>query len=145
MQDLPPPGGFAAINVERTQPKPLIRQGTLFVISVGITIFGLNYLREWRKRYRILRMEQQEHYIATVPFIYAEMERKFLINLYKMREQERELMKDHPGWVLGTLYGEKPFKTLPKDTLPPVVPFEYWRGRPWDEYVQKCLLPDWNK
>ena len=82
-----------------------------------------------------------EHYIATMPFLYAEQERKYLINLYKMRENERELMKDHPGWKVGTLYGEPVYKTLPKDVLPAVNAEEFHQGRSMSEWLEKVVSP----
>lgn len=82
-----------------------------------------------------------EHYIATMPFLYAEQERKYLINLYKMRERERELMKDHPGWKVGTLYGEPVYKTLPKDVLPTPNADEFALGRTHDEWTLKVVMP----
>lgn len=145
MQDLPPPGGFGTINVDRTLPRPILRQSILLVLSIGVTLFGLNYIHEWRKRYRVLKIEQAEHYIATVPFLYAEQERKYLINLHKIREAERELMKDHPGWEVGTLYGEKLYKTMPKDFLPPVSGAEFAFGRSVEEWLYKVANMDFWK
>lgn len=145
VQDLPPPGGFGLISVERTLPRPLIRQSILFGIGVGVSIYGFNHLAEWRKRYRILRIEQQEHYNAVHPFLVAEQERKYLMQLWRLREEERELMKDHPGWKLGTLYGEPIYKTIPKGYIPPVPASEFAAHRPYDEWLYKVVVPDlWN-
>lgn len=142
-QDMPPPGGFGRISTEKVLPKPLVRQGIWAAIIVGLSINGLYILHDWRKRYRILKLEQAEHYIATYPFFVAEAERKFLRHLRTLREQERELMKDHPGWIVGTLYGEKVYKTIPPGALPPVCVREFIAGRPEGEFSRWVINPDW--
>lgn len=141
-QDMPPPGGFANIRVERTLPRPLIRQGIWAAILVGLTFNGAEVMRAWRKRYRLFKTEQVEHYIAASPFLHAETERKFLIHLKTLREEERELMKDHPGWKMGTLYGEPIFKTIPKDQLPPISPIDYYAHRTEAEWIRHVSMPD---
>lgn len=141
-QDMPPPGGFASIKVDRTLPKPLIRQGIWFIILAGMTLNGYGVAREWRKRYRVHKMEQMEHYIAASPFLYAETERKFLIHLKNLREEEKELMKDVPGWKLGTLFGEPVFKTIPKNELPPIAPIDYCVHRTDREWMTRVGIPD---
>lgn len=141
-QDMPPPGGFASIKVERTLPKPLIRQGIWFTILVAMTFNGFSVVREWRKRYRVYKMELYEHYIAASPFLYAETERKFLLHLKNLREEERNLMKDVPGWKLGTLYGEPIFKTIPKNELPPIAAVDYFAHRTEQEWIDRVTIPD---
>lgn len=141
-QDMPPPGGFATINVQRTFAKPFIKSGTWALILIGMTMNGHYVVREWKKRRRIIRTEQLEHFIAVHPFLLAEQERKFLLHLRNLREEERELMKDHPGWKLGTLYGEKPFKTLPENALQPVANFEFYGQRTKKEWLDRYVQPD---
>lgn len=139
---MPPPGGFASINIERTFARPLIRQGIWALIGVALTFNGFHLCCEWKKRWRVLKLEQVEHFIAASPFLLAEQERKFLIHLRSLREEERELMKDHPGWKVGTLYGERVYKTLPKDELPPINPFEYTAHRFFGEFNDHVVTPD---
>lgn len=141
-QDLPPPSGFGSIKVERVLPKPIIRQAVLLVAGMVITFNGFSYAGEWRKRYRVLKMEFVEHYIASAPFILAEQERKYLLQLHKIREEERELMKDVPGWKVGTLFGEPVYKTLPKNGIAPVSPMEFAPGLSLNEWINKYVFPD---
>lgn len=141
-QDMPPPGGFARINIERTFAKPFIKQGIWIVILGAMTLNGGLVLKDFRKKLRIFRMEQLEHFIAVQPFMYAEQERKFLRHLRNSREDERELMKDHPGWQVGTLYGERIFKTLPKDVLPPINHADYTAHNPEWVWFRHFTLPD---
>lgn len=144
-QDMPPPGGFATINVERTFAKPWLRQGTWAAIIVALTFNGFYVVKEHRKRLRVLKIEQCEHFIAAQPFLVAEQERKFLQYLRTLREEERELMKDVPGWKLGTLYGEPVFKTLPENVIPPMSPIDFISHRPASEWIYKVSYPDWHQ
>lgn len=142
---MPPAGGFATINVERTYPRPLLRQGFYGAILLAMTFNGVFYLRDMRKRQRVLKIEQQEHYIAVHPFMVAEQERKYLLQLHRIREDERSLMKDHPGWKVGTLYGEPVYKTIPEGELPAVSAGEFTIHRPDSEWSYKVMVPDWFK
>lgn len=142
-QDMPPPGGYGHIPIERTLAKPLVRQGIIAAIMLGLTINGWEVTRRYKLQHRILKIEQSEHYVAVHPFMVAEQERKFLIHLRNLRDQERELMKDHPGWVVGTLYGERLFKTLPEGALPPVSVKEWVNHRSESDWLYGHNHPDW--
>lgn len=141
-QDMPPPGGFSTINVERTFAKPIIRQGIFALLVTGLTFNGFRVLREWTTRNRVLRTEQTEAFIATHPFMVAEQERKFLLHLRAVREEERELMKNVPGWKLGTLYGEPVFKCQPKDTIPPINAADFTAHNQSWEFTRRVVLSD---
>lgn len=54
----------------------------------------------------------------------AERDREYLKQVKRNRDEEAELMKNVPGWVVGTYYGEPIFKTKPDD---------YLREGTWDE------------
>lgn len=43
----------------------------------------------------------------------AETDRLILWQMRRNRDEENELMKDVPGWVTGTWFGEAQFKTDP--------------------------------
>lgn len=141
-QDMPPPGGFSTISVERTFAKPIIRQGLFAAVIIGMTFNGFRVLREWCTRNRVLKTEETEAFIATHPFMVAEQERKFLLHLRAVREEERELMKNVPGWKLGTLYGEPVFKCLPKDTIPPIGPLDFMAHNSQSEFSDRVVIMD---
>lgn len=143
-QDMPPPGGFGSISIERTFAKPLIRQSIYSAILFFMSVKGYMYIKEWKKRYRIFKAEQTEHYIAAAPFLFAEQERKYLSYLRAIREEERELMKNVPGWKLGTLYGEPVFKTLPKDMIPPISMVDFAVHRPSNEFIDRVVVLDFH-
>lgn len=56
-------------------------------------------------------MEDDEGRIALEPLVEAESDRLLLWQMRRNREEENELMKDVPGWVTGTWFGEPLFKT----------------------------------
>ena len=67
---------------------------------------------------------------------------RFLMHLSHLREEERELMKNHPGWEVGTLYGERIFKQFPKNTLVNFDINEYYAHRPAHEAFHDWCWPD---
>lgn len=61
---------------------------------------------------------------------------RFLKQMRRNRDYERELMKDVEGWELGTLYGEPIYKTVPEDSI----------HLPTDgEFYAHASASDWKK
>lgn len=83
-------------------------------MTVGASyLYYLNYREVERED-----IEMRSGRLALYPLIHAEVDREFLKQLRRNRDEETKLMKNVPGWVVGTWYGEPIFKTTPKDTLP---------------------------
>lgn len=120
----------------------MLKQGIWAAILVGLSINGFFVLAQLRRKRTVLQAEKNEHYVAIHPFYIAEQERLFLQHLRRLREEERELMKDHPGWKLGTLYGEPVYKTMPPGTLPHISPLYFSGHRPRGEWYRAFVYPD---
>ncbi len=58
-------------------------------------------------------LEDDEGRQSLEPLQQAESDRLLLWQLRKNRDAENELMKDVPGWVTGTWFGEPLYKTNP--------------------------------
>lgn len=56
---------------------------------------------------------------------------RHLKNMWRLREEERELMKDHPGWVVGTLYGEPLYATIDSNDMPDLSSAHFYALRPF--------------
>ncbi len=73
-------------------------------------------------------LEDDEGRQSLEPLQQAESDRLLLWQLRKNRDAENELMKDVPGWVTGTWFGEPLYKTNPnlekwiQPTYPEVYP-----------------------
>ena len=63
--------------------------------------------------------------LALQPMLQAERDRQFLKRLVKNREWETELMKDVPGWEVGTYWGTPVIKGV-KNKFPYVSHKEYY-------------------
>ena len=50
--------------------------------------------------------------LALSPMLLAERDRGYIKTLKATRDAEEELMKDVPGWEVGTWYGEPIYKTI---------------------------------
>lgn len=58
-------------------------------------------------------IEDDEGRIAIEPLLDAESDRLLLWQMRRNRDEENELMKNVPGWVTGTWFGEPLYKTNP--------------------------------
>jgi hypothetical protein len=54
-------------------------------------------------------------------FRLAETDRIYLKHLRALRDEERELMKDVPGWQVGTLFGEPIYHKQKRQFVMPTV------------------------
>ncbi|KAK9507775.1 hypothetical protein O3M35_007555 [Rhynocoris fuscipes] len=116
-QDMPPPGGFQPINTSRIPAKTIFGAKTLIA---GHFIFTAGSLYLYYLTHRKVHMEEVERrssMFAILPMIQAERDRAYLKQLRRNREEERKLMENVDGWVVGTYRGEPIYKTNPPDTL----------------------------
>lgn len=115
-QDLPPEGGYAPFNFKRVPARVLFSGYRLFGIYVAITGASWYFTKNqyvWKK---LTEIESADGHNALQPLLLAERDRLYLKQLKKNREEERELMKNVPGWEVGTYFGEPVYRTISPDT-----------------------------
>lgn len=78
--------------------------------SGAFYLYYLNY-----KQMERTTVENRSGKFAVLPLLMAERDREFLKQMRRNRDEEAKLMKNVPGWKVGTFYGEPVFKTLPKN------------------------------
>ena len=61
------------------------------------------------------QLEMRGMQLALQPLLAAERDRAFIKHWKNVVEGEKDLMKDVPGWVPGTWWGEPVFKTVPHE------------------------------
>ncbi|CAJ0927516.1 unnamed protein product, partial [Mesorhabditis belari] len=111
-QEMPPQGGYQKFNFHRTFPKLVWRPYLAISVGTAITLVG-SYYALWRKKWYITeKFEDVELNTAMQPFLTAERDRYWLKLLAKNRDLEAEIMKDVPGWKVGTWYGEPVYFTI---------------------------------
>ncbi|XP_047995832.1 NADH dehydrogenase [ubiquinone] 1 alpha subcomplex subunit 13 [Leguminivora glycinivorella] len=125
-QDLPPPGGYKPIPYKRIPAKQFFSGYAMFAGFIGMTtgslyLYYLNY-----KQIKKHEIEMRSAKMAIYPMLLAERDREYLKQLRRNRDAEADLMKDVPGWEVGTYYGEKVYKLLPPDTLVEPIFHEYY-------------------
>uniref|UniRef100_A0A0U3YCU4 NADH dehydrogenase [ubiquinone] 1 alpha subcomplex subunit 13 n=1 Tax=Odontobuthus doriae TaxID=342590 RepID=A0A0U3YCU4_ODODO len=125
-QDLPPPGGYKRIVFHRIPAKKYFNGYAIFAGYIGLTVFASYFARFDLKRQRRQKIEESDVHIALEPLLLAERDRMYLKQLRKNRDEEAELMKNVPGWKVGTYYGEPIYKTIPKDTFIDPLRNEYY-------------------
>jgi len=133
-QDMPPPGGYRPIQYLRIPAKTYFSGKTMFfgfvVMQIGAWyILKLNdwLVRRWDTEERGCRM-------AMLPMLLAEKERLYLKNARHLRDEERRVMKDVPGWVVGTWWGEPIYKAISKDQWYDILDIEYYTHNSYYDY-----------
>lgn len=111
-QDMPPKGGYAPFNYERIPAKNYFKGRTMFAMFIAYQSVAWPYFIYQRRKFQSARTEERNIVLALEPMMLAERDRAWLKQIHNNREWEEELMKDIPGWEVGTLWGEKVYKTL---------------------------------
>ncbi|XP_068622587.1 NADH dehydrogenase [ubiquinone] 1 alpha subcomplex subunit 13 [Battus philenor] len=139
-QDLPPPGGYKPIPYKRVPAKTLFSGYTLFAGYIGITIGSIYLYHLTAKRIKKHEIEMRSAKMAIYPMLLAERDREYLKQLRRNRDAEAELMKDVPGWEVGTYYGEPIYKLVPPDALVEPIFHEYYaHSNPSDWFRRVCI------
>lgn len=138
-QELPPPKGYQKIIYERVPLKaPWPTWQKLLVCALGLGYGAVMYkIRKMHLEDELI--ERRAAKLALYPLMLAENDRAKLNDLKKLRDQEAELMKDVPGWEVGTWFGDPVYKTLGPNDYYEVTPIEaYVHTSPWN--FDKVLL-----
>lgn len=100
-QEMPPPEGFAPIDVFRKAPNRPVN-GLLVIVGIWtLSIMGYKYVSYVKRKYQQEFRENEEVRIALTPFLLAERERLYLKQIRRNRDYEASLMADVPGWKVG--------------------------------------------
>lgn len=98
LQDVPPPGGFPAIRIERRLPSTGPTGVTIFATGIAVMAYG------YYKVYGMIQERKQDKYYldslraAIIPVLQAEADMKYLEIERQKREQELKLMGKSPEW-----------------------------------------------
>jgi len=134
-QDLPPPGGYKSIPFLRVPAKTYFSGVTIFVIFNIIHFGGLYLWCQDDKKRKALRVENRAARLAIQPMLMAEKDRLYLKRCRELRDIEDELMKDVPGWVTGTYWGEPVYHTRPENEWHNISDREYFAHSPEWQYT----------
>lgn len=111
---------------------------------VGITagslyLYYLNYKSVFYRE-----LEAKGASLALFPMLLAERDRAYLKQLRINREEERELMKNVPGWKVGTWYGEPIYRGGDPDKLVDPRIQEYYIHSSFKDMAKRCELILWS-
>ncbi|KAI4473488.1 hypothetical protein M0804_015322 [Polistes exclamans] len=140
IQDLPPKEGYRPIQKERIPLRTLLGGRSAFAIVLLSTIVGHYwYFIEWKKQKRE-SIEMRSAQFALLPFLVAERDRAMLKQVKRNFAEEKELMKDYPGWKVGTYFGEPVYKTVPEDAFVEPDNYEYFAHADPNEMDWKRII-----
>ncbi|XP_053612033.1 NADH dehydrogenase [ubiquinone] 1 alpha subcomplex subunit 13 [Plodia interpunctella] len=125
-QDLPPPGGYKPIPYKRIPATKYFSGYFMFAGYLGMTFGGLYLYNINYQRIKRDEIELRSAKMAIYPMLLAERDREYLKQLRRNRDAEAELMRDVPGWEVGTWYGEPIYKLVPRDKLVEPIFHEYY-------------------
>ncbi|XP_029828793.1 NADH dehydrogenase [ubiquinone] 1 alpha subcomplex subunit 13 [Ixodes scapularis] len=111
-QEMPPEGGYSPFNVKRVPARTLLSGYKIFAGYGLISAFSMYMYAQGYSRMKRLELEQYDGDIALEPLLRAEKDRLYLKQLKKNFEEEKRVMKNVPGWKVGTYYGEPLYKTM---------------------------------
>ncbi|XP_045775843.1 NADH dehydrogenase [ubiquinone] 1 alpha subcomplex subunit 13 [Maniola jurtina] len=137
-QDLPPPGGYKPIPYLRLPAKQYFSGYSVFGIYIGVTAVAAYLYNITAKRIQKNEIEMRSAKMAIYPMLLAERDREYLKQLRRNRDAEAELMRDVPGWEVGTYYGERVYKLVPPDTLVEPIFHEYYAHSSPTEWYRRA-------
>jgi NADH dehydrogenase (ubiquinone) 1 alpha subcomplex subunit 13 len=101
-QEMPPPGGFKPYRYTRGVPTTRGPPGWSLILGTFLlTSYGYYRVGQANKARRALERDERERRICMLPFLQAEADVEFLREHERVLEEERKIMKDVPGWVVG--------------------------------------------
>ncbi|CAK1581211.1 unnamed protein product [Parnassius mnemosyne] len=139
-QDLPPPGGYKPIPFKRVPAKTYFSGYTLFAGYIGVTIGAIYLYNLTLKKVKKHEIEMRSAKMAIYPMLLAERDREYLKQLRRNRDAEAELMRDVPGWEVGTYYGERIYKLVPPDALVEPIFHEYYAHSSPTEWFKRAYI-----
>ncbi|XP_017777945.1 PREDICTED: NADH dehydrogenase [ubiquinone] 1 alpha subcomplex subunit 13 [Nicrophorus vespilloides] len=141
-QDMPPAGGYKPIPYKRIPAKTFFSGWALIGGYLGMTA-GAAYVYYLNcKSVHYEEIENRSANFAVYPMLTAERDRAFLKQLIRNRDEEADLMKNVPGWEVGTWYGEPIYKTtkiLPMPTMQ-----EYYIHSNVNDLTKRAHLSLWS-
>lgn len=115
LQDLPPDGGYKPFNYKRVPLKPFLNAKLLIGGYIGISTAAMYVYQLTATELKRQDIEMRSSRNVVIPILLAERDREYLKQIRRNRDDEAELMKNVPGWEVGTWYGEPIYKTRPKN------------------------------
>ncbi|CAD5125631.1 DgyrCDS13831 [Dimorphilus gyrociliatus] len=111
-QEMPPEGGYKEVQWKRVMPKAHWSGYRTFLAFAAINGAAW-FAYKWQMAYEAKRrLDENDARVALTPLLQAERDRMFLRQMRKNRDEEVAVMKDVPGWKVGTLWGEPIFHNL---------------------------------
>ncbi|KAG7300261.1 hypothetical protein JYU34_015831 [Plutella xylostella] len=137
-QDLPPPGGYKPIPYKRIPAKQFFSGYAMIAGYLGITAGAAYLYYQNMKMVQKHEIEMRSSKMAIYPMLLAERDREYMKQLRRNRDAEAELMRDVPGWEVGTWYGERVYKNEPEDKFIEPIFHEYYAHTDPHEWFKRA-------
>ncbi|QQP39877.1 NADH dehydrogenase 1 alpha subcomplex subunit 13, partial [Caligus rogercresseyi] len=104
-------GGYAPVSFKRIPARQLVNTPILIGGQIALFLFTWPMYVKARKKFEDHKIEMRSATMALSPMLLAERDRTFLKEIRINRDWEEEIMKDVPGWEVGTWFGEPIYRT----------------------------------
>ncbi|KAL7753303.1 hypothetical protein RI367_001078 [Sorochytrium milnesiophthora] len=101
VQDMPPKGGFGTVHYKRHLPVRGPGGAVMFAGMTAVVTYGWYWAIQGMRERRELLREKTWARIHLIPLLQAEADRAEVRLVEQQEAQEREIMKDVPGWEVG--------------------------------------------
>ena len=93
-------------------------KGWQLFLGTGIAIFfGFSRVGAGNKKRSEQRLYERQERYALAPLLQNEADREYLMRETKLKEQERKIMSEVPGWNAGVSQYFNPFRWTPAHVM----------------------------
>lgn len=144
IQDLPPEGGYAGINIKRVPLKPIFSGKLLFAgyLAVSGGAMYMYYLTDKKIQRETIEMRSCRN--VMLPIVLAERDREYLKQIRRNRDEEAKLMAKVPGWKVGTWFGEPVYNTVKPDEWIDPMYNEFYAHTDRKYWKERAFLKLWT-
>lgn len=143
LQDLPPEGGYNPISYKRVPLKPIFNLKFLVGTYLSVSAAAYYVYRLTKREIDREEVEMRSSTMVIIPVLLAERDREYLKQIRRNRDEEAELMKNVPGWVVGTWYGEPIYKTVPPNKWYGPSIYEFYGHTSDAEFRKRANIKHW--
>lgn len=144
LQDLPPEGGYKPFNYNRVPLRPFLNAKLLIGGYIGVSAAAMYVYHLSAKEMTRDAIEMRSSRNVIFPVLLAERDREYLKQVRRNRDDEAELMKNVPGWKVGTWFGEPIYKTRPNDEWHDPIIQDFYGHCATKYFLQRVYQKHWT-
>mmetsp|Transcript_24950 Transcript_24950/g.63688 ORF Transcript_24950/g.63688 Transcript_24950/m.63688 type:complete len:137 (+) Transcript_24950:57-467(+) len=118
IQDMPPPGGFPAVDIKRTARARGPSGGTIWAVASLSIAYGMYRLGQQNRERATEMFEERKSRYAVAPILQAEEDKWYAEREADITAKEAEIMKNVSGWKAGESVYHSTNRWVPRPVMP---------------------------